>query len=95
MGESTSFCCDHCGYESASIRWGVSMVDPRRRFMPAFCFSCRTYVEVDLTGADILVDEFTCPTCGGLLEFISKGDSYPCPKCGGHGLTLRQGAAYW
>ena len=95
MGESTTFSCEACGYQSAPVRWGVSMVDPRRRFMPAFCCTCRAYVEVDLTGADILVDEFACPDCGRPLEFIDKGDSYPCPKCGGHGLSLRQGAAYW
>jgi Zn finger protein HypA/HybF involved in hydrogenase expression len=95
MGESTTFCCDECGYESAPIRWGVSMLDPRRRYMPAFCYTCRTYVEVDLTGADILVDEFTCPTCGDRIAFIDKGDSYPCPACKGHGLSLRQGDSYW
>ena len=94
MGESTTFHCDVCNYESQEIRWGVSVVDPRRRFMPALCMSCKTYVEVDLTGADLLVDEFTCLKCGRELFFLEKAASYTCPKCKAHDMQLEQGD-YW
>jgi len=95
MGESTSFHCRRCDYESGQIRWGVSMLDPRRRFMPAECMHCRTYVQIDLTGADLLVDEFTCPDCGTAVFFVEKQQSYPCPRCGGGEVDLRQGPDYW
>ena len=95
MGEWTTFHCDACGYESQEIRWGVSVADPRRRFMPAQCMSCKTYVEVDLTGADLCVDEFLCQTCGAEVSFIDKATSYGCPKCGNANVKLRQGASYW
>ncbi|MHB0978541.1 MAG: hypothetical protein ACYC5Q_00415 [Thermoleophilia bacterium] len=95
MGESTIFHCDSCGYESRQIRWGVSVLDPRRRFMPAHCMRCKTYVEVNLTGADILVDEFTCPHCEGEVFFIERSDAYGCPQCGSPNLRLRQGPTYW
>ncbi len=95
MGESTTFTCDSCGYESRQIRWGVSATDPRRRFMPAHCMTCKAYVEIDLTGADIMVDEFRCSTCDSEVFFVDKGDSYGCPRCGAAGLKLRQGASYW
>jgi predicted RNA-binding Zn-ribbon protein involved in translation (DUF1610 family) len=95
MGESTVFHCESCGYESLEIRWGVSVTDPRRRFMPAHCMHCKTYVEVDLTAADILVDEFLCPTCGTEVFFVQRSDSYGCPRCGHPGVRLRQGAEYW
>lgn len=95
MGESTSFYCEACGYESAQIRWGVSVVDPRKRFMPAHCMHCKSYVELDLTGADMLVDEFCCPTCDSEVFFVERGDSYGCPRCGTSGVRLRQGPAYW
>jgi hypothetical protein len=62
MGEFTTFECRECGYRAEQIRWGVSMRDPRIRFMPAFCVECKTICEVDLTGADIMVDEFNCLT---------------------------------
>ncbi|GAB4244032.1 MAG: hypothetical protein Kow00122_00270 [Thermoleophilia bacterium] len=95
MGESTTFYCDSCGYESRQIRWGVSVLDPRRRFMPARCLQCKSYVEVDLTGADILIDEFTCPHCGSEVFFVERADSYSCPRCGAGNLRMRQGPTYW
>lgn len=95
MGESTTFHCDECGYESKEIRWGVSVVDPRVRFMPAKCSRCREYVEVDLTGADLCVDEFRCRTCGAEVTFIDKATAYGCPKCPSPTIKLRQGPAYW
>ena len=95
MGEITTFCCRDCGYESAAIRWGVSVTDPRRRYLPAHCMKCRDYVEVDLTGADLLVDDFFCANCGSQVFFVEKADSYTCPRCGGTNLSLCQGPAYW
>lgn len=95
MGESTTFHCGSCGYESAPIRWGVSMQDPRRRFMPAFCHTCHEYVEVDLTGADLLVDEFNCGRCGSHVFFVDKSESYSCPRCGIVGVHMCQGPSYW
>lgn len=95
MGESTTFHCDRCGYTSQEIRWGVSVADPRRRFMPAMCTHCKAYVEVDLTGADLCVDEFRCVVCGSEVTFIDKATSYGCPKCAGPNIRLRQGPAYW
>ena len=95
MGESTTFHCDVCGHVSQEIRWGVSVVDPRRRFMPAQCMSCKTYVEVDLTGADLCVDEFLCQVCGNEVTFIDKATSYGCPKCSNPNVRLRQGPSYW
>ena len=44
--------------------------------MPAFCVECKTICEVDLTGADIMVDEFSCLTCGSQLFFLEKAVSY-------------------
>ncbi len=95
MGESTVFYCESCGYESLEIRWGVSVTDPRRRFMPAHCMHCKTYVEVDLTAADILVDQFLCPTCGTEVFVFSRFNPLGCPRCGHPGVRLRQGAEYW
>lgn len=95
MGETTTFVCEACGYESEPIRWGVSVENPRRRAMPAHCMKCKAYVEVDLTGADVLVDEFHCPQCDSEVFFIEKADSYGCPVCGRPGVKLRQGASYW
>jgi hypothetical protein len=95
MGESTTFHCEACGYTSGSIRWGVSVQDPRRRFLPAFCYTCRDYVEVDLTGADVLVDEFHCGHCGSDVFFVDKTESYSCPRCGAPGVHMRQGPSYW
>jgi len=63
--------------------------------MPAHCMTCKAYVEVDLTGADILVDEFTCSACGSEVFFVERSDSYACPVCGRAGMRLRQGASYW
>ena len=94
MGEFTTFECRECGYRAEQIRWGVSMRDPRIRFMPAFCVECKTICEVDLTGADIMVDEFTCLTCGSQLFFLEKAASYTCPKCNAHDMRLVQGD-YW
>lgn len=95
MGESTTFYCEACGYASRQVRWGVSVLDPRRRYMPGRCPQCATYVEVDLTGADILVDSFTCPFCGSDVFFVEKGESYGCPKCGRPDVKMRQGPSYW
>jgi hypothetical protein len=95
VGESTTFHCEACGYESGSIRWGVSVQDPRRRFMPGHCLSCKDYVEVDLTGADLLTDEFLCQECGSEVFFIEEAESYCCPRCGAPGVHMRQGPAYW
>lgn len=95
MGESTTFQCDECGYESQEIRWGVSVLDPRRRFMPALCMKCRTYVEVDLTNADLCVDKFHCAACGTEVTFIDRATSYGCPRCKSPNMKLRQGPDYW
>ena len=95
MGEITTFRCTDCGYDYAAIRWGVSVTDPRRRFLPAQCLSCKEYVEVDLTGADLLVDDFFCPTCGAQVFFVERADAYACPKCGGTHVGPHQGPAYW
>lgn len=95
MGESTTFRCEDCGYHSGPIRWGVSVRDPRCRYMPALCGKCRAYVEIDLTGADILVDEFKCAECGSEVVFIKRADVYTCPHCGGGRITLKQGPTYW
>ena len=40
MGEYTTFVCRECGYTADRIRWGVSVNDPRKRFMPANCVEC-------------------------------------------------------
>ena len=95
MGESTTFHCESCGYESGPIRWGVSVQDPRRRFLPAYCYTCKDYVEVDLTGADVLVDEFHCDRCSSQVFFLEKEESYDCPRCGAPGVHMRQGPSYW
>jgi Zn finger protein HypA/HybF involved in hydrogenase expression len=95
MGESTTFICEACGYESRPIRWGVSVEDPRRRAMPAHCMKCKAYVEVDLTGTDVMVDEFHCAQCDSEVFFVDRADSYGCPVCGSPGMKLRQGASYW
>jgi predicted RNA-binding Zn-ribbon protein involved in translation (DUF1610 family) len=95
VGESTAFHCNSCGYRSASIRWGVSAIDPRRRFLPARCFRCNTYVEIDLSDADLLVDTFRCPTCDEEVSFVEKADSYCCPQCGAPDLKMEQGPSYW
>lgn len=94
MGEYTTFECRECGYRAEGIRWGVSVLDPRRRFMPAYCVECGIIVEVDLTGADIHVDEFPCVMCGSELFFLERSSSYTCPKCKAHDMLLHQGE-YW
>ncbi|NLG66251.1 MAG: 30S ribosomal protein S27ae [Actinobacteria bacterium] len=52
-------------------------------------------MEVDLTGADLLVDDFFCPTCGAQVFFVERADAYACPKCGGTHVGPHQGPAYW
>jgi predicted RNA-binding Zn-ribbon protein involved in translation (DUF1610 family) len=94
MGEYTTFECRQCGYTAERIRWGVSVNDPRRRFMPAYCVECGIIVEVDLTGADMHVDEFPCVMCGSELFFLERSASYSCPKCKAHDMSLHQGD-YW
>ena len=94
MGEYTTFVCRECGYTADRIRWGVSVNDPRKRFMPAICVECKTIAEVDLTGADIMVDEFNCLKCGSQLFFLEKAQSYVCPKCKAKDMKLVQGE-YW
>jgi predicted RNA-binding Zn-ribbon protein involved in translation (DUF1610 family) len=94
MGEYTTFVCRECGYTAERIRWGVSVTDPRKRFMPAICVECKAIAEVDLTGADIMVDEFNCLKCGSQLFFLEKAHSYTCPKCKAKDMKLIQGE-YW
>jgi predicted RNA-binding Zn-ribbon protein involved in translation (DUF1610 family) len=94
MGEYTTFECRSCGYKAEQVRWGVSANDPRVRFMPAYCVECGAIREVDLTGADLIVDEFDCPDCGSQLFFLEKAASYTCPKCKAHDMRLIQGD-YW
>jgi DNA-directed RNA polymerase subunit RPC12/RpoP len=94
MGEYTTFECRRCGYRAERIRWGVSVRDPRQRFMPAYCVECGVIVEVDLTDADIHVDDFTCVLCGTELVFLERSRSYTCPKCKAHDLLMHQGE-YW
>ena len=94
MGEYTTFECRQCGYTAERVRWGVGVHDPRQRFMPSYCVECGTIVEVDLTGADIHVDEFRCVVCGSELFFLEKSASYTCPKCKAHDMMLHQGD-YW
>jgi predicted Zn-ribbon and HTH transcriptional regulator len=94
MGEYTTFVCRDCGYTAERVRWGVSVTDPRVRFMPAYCVECGAIVEVDLTGADLIVDEFTCVKCGCELFFLDKAQSYTCPKCKAHDMKMEQGE-YW
>ena len=95
MGEYTTFVCRECGYTADSVRWGVSVNDPRKRFMPAVCVTCKTIASVDLTGADIMVDEFHCADCGHQLFFLEKAHSYTCPKCKAKDMQLIQGGEYW
>lgn len=95
MGELTTFRCNACGYVSAAIRWGVSVQDPRRRFLPAHCGKCCSYVEIDLTGADLLVDDFFCPECGTQVFFLQEAATYSCPSCGSKEMHLIQGPSYW
>jgi DNA-directed RNA polymerase subunit RPC12/RpoP len=94
MGEYTTFVCRECGYTADRIRWGVSVNDPRKRFMPAMCVECKTIAEVDLTGADIMCDEFPCLKCGAEMFFLEKAQSYVCPKCKAKDMKLIQGE-YW
>jgi predicted RNA-binding Zn-ribbon protein involved in translation (DUF1610 family) len=94
MGEYTTFECRECGYTADRIRWGVGVHDPRQRFMPGYCVECSTIEEVDLTGADIHIDEFRCVVCGSELFFLDKATSYTCPKCKAQDMMLRQGE-YW
>ena len=94
MGEYTTFECRQCGYTAERIRWGVSAYDPRQRFMPGYCVECGAIVEVDLTGADLLIDEFRCVVCGCELAFLDKASSYACPKCKAEDMMLHQGE-YW
>ena len=91
MGEYTTFVCRECGYTADRIRWGVSVNDPRQRFMPADCVECKAIAEVDLTGADIHVDEFHCVVCGSQLFFLEKAASYTCPKCKANDMELHPG----
>ena len=95
MGEYTTFVCRECGYTADNVRWGVSANDPRKRFMPAVCVHCKEITSVDLTGADIMVDEFHCSTCDSQLFFLEKAQSYTCPKCKAKDMQLIQGGEYW
>jgi predicted RNA-binding Zn-ribbon protein involved in translation (DUF1610 family) len=94
MGEYTTFECPRCGYRAERIRWGVGMTDPRVRCMPAYCVECGIITEVDMTGADIHVDEFRCIDCNSELVFLKKAESYVCPKCKAPDMDLHQGQ-YW
>lgn len=94
MGEYTTFSCDSCGYRVERLRWGVGQNDSRQRLLPALCRECRTIVEVDLTGRDVLIDEFRCDICGAAVSFFEKGQSYCCPKCQAPDLKIRQ-EGYW
>lgn len=94
VGEYTTFSCDSCGYRVERIRWGVGLTDPRQRLLPALCPECRTIVEVDLTGRDVLIEEFRCGVCGVLVSFFEKGRSYHCPECQAPDLKIRQ-EGYW
>ena len=91
MGEYTTFTCRECGYSAERIRWGVSVNDPRQRFMPAYCIECGTIVEVDLTGADLMVDEFTCLKCGSELFFLEKARVLHLPEVQGARHEARAG----
>jgi Zn finger protein HypA/HybF involved in hydrogenase expression len=95
MGEYTTFVCRECGYTADNVRWGVSANDPRKRFMPAVCVQCKEITSVDLTGADIMVDEFHCSACDCQLFFLEKAQSYVCPKCKAKDMQLIQGGEYW
>lgn len=94
MGEYTTFACSSCGYRVERIRWGVGLNDPRVRLLPALCPECHTIIEVELTGRDLLVDEFRCELCQALVSFFEKGQSYRCPKCQAPDLAIRQ-EGYW
>ena len=94
MGELTTFECSKCGYRAANVRWGAGQMDARVRFLPAHCMNCKKIVEVELTGRDILIEEFTCPGCGHPVFFFEKGESYRCPACGEPGMAIHQ-EGYW
>lgn len=94
MGEFTTFECGACGYRAEHIRWGAGQLDPRTRFLPAVCHHCQKIIEVELTGRDILIEEFTCPDCGHAVFFFEKGDSYKCPRCQTPDLGISQ-EGYW
>ena len=94
MGENSIFECRSCGYKTPIVRWGVSVNDPRQRFMPALCLHCAAIIEVDLTGRDILVERFTCPDCGSGIIFFERSQSYNCPRCQAPDLTINQ-EGYW
>ena len=94
MGEYTTFMCRECGYTADRIRWGVSVNDPRKRFMPAMCVECKAIAEVDLTGADIMIDEFNCLKCGSQLFFLEKAHVVHLPEVQGQRHEAMQGE-YW
>ncbi|RJQ43917.1 MAG: hypothetical protein C4534_07330 [Gaiellales bacterium] len=94
MGEFTIIACRACGYRSGRIRWGVGCDDPRARFLPAHCPSCAAFVEVDLTGRDVLNEKFTCPDCGSVVAFTEHVDHFECPRCQSHDISLSQDG-YW
>lgn len=94
MGEFTVFECPDCGYNSDKIRWGVGSNDPRIRFLPAHCSNCDIFVEVELTGRDILTEIFTCSRCDAAVTFSEHAESYECPRCGSRHITMKQ-AGYW
>ena len=54
--------------------------------MPAYCVECGTIVEVDLTGADLHIDEFHCGSAAAELFFLEKAATYTCPKCKAHDM---------
>lgn len=94
MGETSIFLCEACGYDSGKIRWGVGEDDPALRFLPGVCHHCRELIEVDLSGHDILIETFTCATCGRPVFFFERAESYDCPRCGAPNLRIKQ-LDYW
>jgi ribosomal protein L37E len=94
LGETSTFECSACGYKSSRIRWGVGESDPHLRFLPGVCHHCQELVEVDLTGRDILIEEFTCSRCGRPVFFFEKAESYNCPRCKAPNVRIKQGN-YW
>ena len=94
MGEYTTFECRECGYTAERIRWGVSVNDPRQRFMPALLRGVQAIVEVDLTGADIHDRRVPLRRVRQRAVLPREGASYTCPKCKAHDMMLHQGE-YW
>ena len=60
MGEYTTFVCRECGYTADRIRWGVSVYDPRKRFMPAYCVESQALIVESTSPAPTSFDEFHC-----------------------------------